>query len=229
MKRPVSVLSRYCHPAEETSHRHSAEKTENCFLLSLTAPATHFLPPFSPSLPSRGNPGQTPPTRVGRQGHLGAVHTHTHELKLLLCCPNTNWDTAVLQLKPVLAAAPPPRQDTKTRQPPGSPPPYVILLRPKSISCNNQVLAVSLYTMDCPKPLHPGQLVTSKCQAAAENSKSCTLRRSNSRQLYSQHHPLSAAQEATEGSLQTMAQTLQPRGQALQDPGHPATPFLLGG
>lgn len=72
------------------------------------------------------------------------AHTHTHELKLLLCCPNTNWDTAVLQLKPVLAAAPAPRQDTKTRQPPCSHPPYVILLRPKSISCNNQVLAVSL-------------------------------------------------------------------------------------
>lgn len=52
MKRLVSMVHRHQHAAEDTSQRHSAERTENHFLFSLTSPATQINTsdsPFSPS------------------------------------------------------------------------------------------------------------------------------------------------------------------------------------
>lgn len=52
MKRLISVVHRHQHAAEDTSQRHSAERTENHFLFSPTSPATQINTsdsPFSPS------------------------------------------------------------------------------------------------------------------------------------------------------------------------------------
>lgn len=141
--------------------------------------------------------------------------------------PNTNWDTAVLQIKPMLAVALTPREDTKTIHPHcphssciNSPKAKKPLWQPHTTSCITQ----SLYMLE--NYFHPTSGPRHKYRSM-HSQHNATLKRSNGRELWSWQHLPSAAQCAMDMSNQGMKTATQCPGVA--GPKSPRRPPGLNG